>query len=232
MGQQSGANDPADDPFLDGLFTPNPAPRNLVGKVYGTSKTVPSGAKFWIEGVTPGKITLEYRIQKDGIDQAMSRTFEVCNEWPLSKWERAVIDEIYLDSFTGSSGSASQRPGRRRPNLTNYKVVNDFLANRQYLYAVHEYYAKLHGQDSEKFLWAGLAKQAGAPVYAGLSDAQNGRAGLAIATFGIIYGNPASYPLHPRFKPISTSTKTSHTSLWLIAQAASNPWSIWPRREQ
>jgi len=175
-----------DDPFLDELFTPNPAPRNLVGKVYGTSKTVPSGAKFWIEGVTLGKITLEYHIQKGDFDVTHEQTFEICNEWPRSKWERAVSDEIYLDSFTSSSGSALNGLPTTGLNLANYKVANGFLANRQYLYAVYEYYAKLHGQEPEKFLWAGLAKQAGAPVYAGLSDAQNGRAGLAIATFGII----------------------------------------------
>ncbi len=40
--------------------------------------------------------------------------------------------------------------------------------------------------DHGKFFWAGLAKRAGVAAYAGLSDAQNGRAGVAIGTFGIV----------------------------------------------
>jgi hypothetical protein len=67
-----------------------------------------------------------------------------------------------------------------------YAVANDFLPNRPYIYSVYECYAKLHRDESDKFLWAGLAKQAGAPVYAGLSDAQNGRRGEAILTWGNI----------------------------------------------
>ncbi len=183
-----------DDPFIDDLLANNPAPRNLVGKVYGTNKTVPSGATFWIEGVTPGKITLEYRIQKGSTDIKHEQTFEVRTEWTKAQWLAVVRDEIYLDSFTSSSGAGKNGFNNTGIDMNQYVVANDFLPNRPYIYSVYEYYAKLHdkgdGQTAtggrDKFLWAGLAKLAGAPVYGGMSDAQNGRDGLAIASFGVI----------------------------------------------
>lgn len=175
-----------DDPFIDSLFPGGVAPRNLVGKVYGSNRTIPSGAKFWIEGVSLGNITLEWRLQKGDIDVKHEQTFEVGNDWSREKWQKSVRDEIYLDSFTNSSGSAMNGSSTQGVNVDQYVVANDFLPNRPYIHSVYEYYAKLHREEPEKFLWAGLAKQAGAPVYAGLSDAQNGRAGIAIATFGII----------------------------------------------
>jgi hypothetical protein len=183
-----------DDPFIDDLLANNPAPRNLVGKVYGTNKTVPSGATFWIEGVAPGKITLEYRIQKGSTDIKHEQTFEVRTEWTKAQWLAVVRDEIYLDSFTTSSGAGKNGFNDTGIDMNQYVVANDFLPNRPYIYSVYEYYAKLHDKGDgetatggrDKFLWAGLAKLAGAPVYGGMSDAQNGRSGLAIASFGVI----------------------------------------------
>jgi hypothetical protein len=169
-----------DDPFIDDLLANNPAPRNLVGKVYGTNKTVPSGATFWIEGVAPGKITLEYRIQKGSTDIKHEQTFEVRTEWTNAQWLAVVRDEIYLDSFTSSSGAGKNGFNNTGIDMNQYVVANDFLPNRPYIYSVYEYYAKLHDKERDKFLWAGLAKLAGGPVYAGMSDAQYGKEGAAI----------------------------------------------------
>jgi len=174
------------DPFIDSMFPNGSAPKNLVGEVYGANKTIPSGAKFWIEGVSLGEITLEWRYQKGDIDIKHEQSFEIGNDWSKEKWQKAVRDEIYLDSYTTSSGSAMNGSSTQGVDTDQYAVANDFLPNRPYIYSVYEYYAKLHRDEPGKFLWAGLAKQAGAPVYAGLSDAQNGRTGIAIATFGII----------------------------------------------
>jgi hypothetical protein len=174
------------DPFIDSMFPNGSAPKNMVGKVYGANKTIPSGAKFWIEGVSLGKITLEWRYQKGDTDIRHQQTFEIGNDWSKEKWQKAVRDEIYLDSYTTSSGSAMNGSSTQGVDTDQYAVANDFLPNRPYIFSVYEYYAKLHRDEPGKFLWAGLAKQAGAPVYAGLSDAQNGRTGIAIATFGII----------------------------------------------
>jgi hypothetical protein len=171
---------PPDDPEIDDLLANNSAPRNLVGKVYGTNKTVPSGATFWIEGVAPGKITLEYRIQKGSTDIKHEQTFEVRTEWTKAQWLAVVRDEIYLDSFTSSSGAGKNGFNNTGIDMNQYVVANDFLPNRPYIYSVYEYYAKLHDKERDKFLWAGLAKLAGGPVYAGMSDAQYGKEGAAI----------------------------------------------------
>jgi hypothetical protein len=179
-----------DDPFMDGDLANNPAPRNLVGKVYGINKTVPSGATFWIEGIAPGKITLEYRIQKGSTDIKHEQTFEVRTEWTKAQWLAVVRDEIYLDSFTSSSGAGKNGFNNTGIDMNQYVVANDFLLNRPYIYSVYEYYAKLHDKERDKFLWAGLAKLAGAPIYAGMSDAQYGKEGAAIPRgVGIIAAN-------------------------------------------
>lgn len=54
-------------------------------------------------------------------------------------------------------------------------------------------YKKVHATATggrDKFLWAGLAKLAGAPVYGGLSDAQNGRDGSPASA-----GAPMPFPV-------------------------------------
>lgn len=186
-----------DDSSIDPILPPDPAAGNLVGKVYGTNKTVPSGATFWIEGVSPGKITLEYRIQKGSTDIKHEQTFEICNDWTKAQWLSVVRDEIYLDSFTSSSGAAKNGFSNTGIDMNQYVVANGFLPNRLYIYSVYEYYAKLHDKGDgetatgggDKFLWAGLAKLAGAPVYGGMSDAQNGRDGsLVVAGTPLPFG--------------------------------------------
>ena len=157
---------------------------NLVGVVYGSSKTVPTGADFWMEGVTPGKITLEFRIKKGGTDVKHEQTFEIYNEWTKDQWQAVVRDEIYLDSFTSVGGGSKNGMPNPGSDISNYKVANDFLPNRPHIYSVYEYYAKLQEQNSD-YYWTGLAKLAGGPVYAGMSDCQNGRDGIAIGTFGL-----------------------------------------------
>ena len=48
------------------------------------------------------------------------------------------------------------------------------MPNRIYVQCVYGYYQELYDEKSNDFLWPGLAKLAGAPVYAGLSDMQWG----------------------------------------------------------
>jgi hypothetical protein len=55
--------------------------------------------------------------------------------------------------------------------IENYLAGNGFLNNRKNIQGVYKFYEKLFVQNTN-FLWAGLAKLAGAPVYGGLSDAQ------------------------------------------------------------
>jgi hypothetical protein len=67
--------------------------------------------------------------------------------------------------------------------IENYKASSGFLANRNNLLAVFNFYGKLFAEQPDEFYWAGLAKLVGAPVYAGLSDAEYAKAGtLGVGT--------------------------------------------------
>jgi hypothetical protein len=74
-------------------------------------------------------------------------------------WQAAVRTEILLDD-----GGL---------NIQYYYAGNGFLQNRKYIKAVYAFYQKVYLEQPTEYYWAGLAKLAGAPVYAGLSDAQN-----------------------------------------------------------
>jgi hypothetical protein len=63
--------------------------------------------------------------------------------------------------------------------IENYKASYGFLTNRLNIQAVYAFYQKLFTEQPTHFSWAGLAKLAGAPVYAALSDAQHGYDWLA-----------------------------------------------------
>jgi hypothetical protein len=73
-------------------------------------------------------------------------------------WQRDVRNEIYSDT-------------RGAADMNTYNPANGFMNNRQNLQAVYAFYQKLFTENGN-LLWAGLGKLAGAPVYAGLSDAQ------------------------------------------------------------
>ena len=56
--------------------------------------------------------------------------------------------------------------------IETYKASNGFMSNRANIQAVYAFYQKLFTEQPLQFYWPGLAKLAGAPVYAALSDAQ------------------------------------------------------------
>ena len=58
-------------------------------------------------------------------------------------------------------------------NIQYYLASNSFLSNRKYIKAVYSFYQMVYLEQPTEYYWCGLAKLAGAPVYAGLSDAQN-----------------------------------------------------------
>jgi len=76
-------------------------------------------------------------------------------------WQADVRTEINQDS--GYTAIISQ-----------YLAANGFsFQNRTDIKAVYAFYQKVYLEQPTEYYWCGLAKLAGAPVYAGLSDAQN-----------------------------------------------------------
>jgi hypothetical protein len=183
-----GTNEKNIEPYsiVQDILTDNATPINLASRFYEKSTAIPAGARYWIEGAMHGPITLEFKCRLGSASYTTEKTFHVRCHWSKAQWQAVLRDELYLDSFTASSGSVINGVSQNGIDIANYTVANGFLNNRKYLHTVYEFYKKLQDENSDEFLWAGLAKMAGAPVYAGLSDAQYGRDGLSIPSFGLI----------------------------------------------
>jgi hypothetical protein len=139
--------------------------------VYGVTSTIPAGAESWMEGVRPGKITLEWRLQKGSIDVKHEQTFQVETHQSVAEWREEVRYQIRLQTnvATGSEVDvALYHPGNGFRNTSSSSPPeNDNVARVQ---AIYYYYQQLFKQMPEKFMWAGMAKTAAAPIYAGMSD--------------------------------------------------------------
>jgi hypothetical protein len=180
------------------------APNNLVtsgvnGKpgegVYGSTSTIPDDAEFWMEGVRPGKITLEWRLQKGDIDVKHEQTFLVATQKSKQEWLDEVYYQIKLQSsewpapdpftysalFYNTNDWVSQSYSDPFPlDLNQYNPNNGIYSaasggaaathNYAYIQSIYLYYAQLFKQNEEELYWAGMAKVAGASVYAGMAD--------------------------------------------------------------
>ena len=139
--------------------------------VYGASSTIPDGAEFYIEGVRPGKITLEWRLQKGSIDVKHEQTFKVETRKSVAQWQEEVRYQIRLQTKVKSGTEvdvALYHPGNGFRNTSgNQAPGTDNVLRVQ---AIYYYYQQLFKQMPDKFMWAGMAKTAAAPIYAGMSD--------------------------------------------------------------
>lgn len=139
------------------------APQNLVPLLYSSSPQIPrDGVTFWIEGVTGGRITLEFYYKKGSTEFSHKQEFLVCTQQTKAQWRQEIVDQIKLQT----SGAE---------DLSAFVPTNEFNSNVPHIKAVYGFYAQLFVEKPEKLMWAGMAKLAGAPVFAGLSDAQWGR---------------------------------------------------------
>jgi|SRR5665213_985508 len=136
---------------------------NSDGSVWGeTMVTAPAGASV---DITPQALNVPNYLFDNGYTQ-LRKTKE--------DWQAQVQQEINADS---------------QVTVENYLAGNGFLANKNNLQAVFNFYGKLFTNNPTEFYWAGLAKLVGAPVYAGLSDAEYAKTGLlgvGLASGGLI----------------------------------------------
>ena len=150
-------------------------PVNLVGLVYGSNPTIPDGVdkKYWIEGVKPGRITLEFRFAKGSISFTHVQTFLVSTQQTKQKWLAEIRDQIRLqsngqidlDRYLPRSGwLPRQVPG------SGGIYTRSFLSHTDNVRAIYDYYGQLFQEWPEKLDWMGAARMVGASVYAGLSD--------------------------------------------------------------
>ena len=157
------------------------APNNLVNSgikgrpnegVYGSSSTIPENAGYWMEGVRPGKITLEWRFQKGAADFKYVQTFLVATQKSKQEW----IDEVHYQLKLQTSIA----PYPPELDYTKYDTDNGFWergsgitgVNHHYVREIYYYYRQLFVEKPEEFYWAGFAKVAVAAVYGSMADMQ------------------------------------------------------------
>ena len=139
--------------------------------VYGSSSTIPGNAEFWMEGVRPGKITLEWRFQKWNFDVTYEQTFQVETRQTLTDWRDEIRYQIRLQTKVKTGAEvdiALYHPGNGfRNTVAGTPPEHDNVRRVQEIYY---YYRQLFQQYPDEFMWAGMAKTAAAPIYAGMSD--------------------------------------------------------------
>lgn len=187
----------------------NPAftPAELVGLVYGPNATIPAAVaaglpaplpnstRYWIEGLTPGKCTLEFTCVRGSHTITHTQAFLVATEKPVEAWHTEVLDQIRLQTFVKNGKAVDlnlYHPGNGFRNTSSSSPIED--DNTLRVLAIYYYYRQLFQQNSETFMWAGMAKTAAAPIYAGMSDlttlwlAQETAGGYGAGTYWLTRG--------------------------------------------
>jgi hypothetical protein len=166
------------------------APKNLATggingvtgeSVYGTASPFPEETSYFIEGVHPGKITLEWRYQKGGIDLKHEQIFEVCTHKNALQWKHDLSYKIRLETSNDPSGEintiAIMLPGESyKERMERASEYYDFY---QDCFLTPLRSKPLHPQ---AMTWPGLARLAGSQVVGGLSDSEYARRLLEVGS--------------------------------------------------
>jgi hypothetical protein len=179
--------------------------------IYGTSSTIPDNAEFYMEGVRPGKITLEWRYQKGSTDFKFEQTFEVCTHKNASQWKTDLAYKIRLETSNDPSGQVYVQ-SMNLPGET-YKLrmerISEYYDYYQDCFLSSSYTTPAISQTMS---WPGLARLAGSQVVGGLSDSEYGRQFLE---FGSVASVALPEPLTRKFLTWSLSeTKTLQQALF------------------
>ena len=132
--------------------------------------------QYYLEGVKPGKITLEFSYQKGSTSFKHEQEFLVCTQKSRAEWLSEVTEQIKLETNDNVDMSTYSRDNI---HLNDYIATTGILGpgnvipgQKRQIQQVYRYYEGLHRRSPKVQLWSGLAKRAGCPVYAGLSAAE------------------------------------------------------------
>jgi hypothetical protein len=107
--------------------------------------------------------------------------FLVATHQSKAEWQKEIIEQIKLQ--TKATGTV---------DFTYYNPPwsgAPFITNKAYIQNVYAYYEYLYLQKPDLFLWAGLAKMAGGPVYGGMVDAEYLRTGSFVGVGAAVLGS-------------------------------------------
>lgn len=158
--------------------------------VYGAASPFPDGTSYFIEGVHPGKITLEWRYQKGSVDFKYEQKFEIYTKKSAPQWRFDLDYKIRLETSNDPSGEIRTIA---YPLLSDGYEVNTERASEFYDFYRECFHEPLRSNPTgypNAMSWPGLARLAGSQVIGGLSDSEWGRRALA----GSIL-IPAVYPI-------------------------------------
>ncbi len=152
-------------------------PVNLVGLVYGSTPTIPNGLdkKYWLEGVKPGRITLEFRYTKGALSFSHVSTLQVLTRQTMLEWKKEVDYQIALQTLDDTSplprfsSSVTLMPPTTQSYKNAIETVSEF----------YDYYRQLWVSSSGQVTdWSGMARIVANQVTAALID-QEYRSGWA-----------------------------------------------------
>jgi hypothetical protein len=156
----------------------------LAHGVFGSDSTIPENAVFWMEGVRPGKITLEWRLQKGALDVSHTQTFLVSTQQSKEAWFEELSYMIRLQTQDDPSGTIDIINIPLLPNPTEVyggevdvreapTVAAGYGKNIERASEYYDFYAQMWDMNPA-MSWAGLARVVGGQVVSGISDAQWG----------------------------------------------------------
>ena len=149
------------------------SPANLAAALYGASSTVPKGdgVTYWIEGVDPGPITLEFKYVKGDLTFSNEQKFKVLTKQTKQQWQEEIRERLKLQT----------RVAGDEVDVNTHHAGNGLSGNVKQVKAVYAYYQQLYLQHENQFMWAGMARTASASIYAAMADAaQPGAAGAFV----------------------------------------------------
>jgi hypothetical protein len=161
--------------------------------VYGAASPFPAGTSFFIEGVHPGWITLEWRYQKGDVDVKYEQRFEIYSQKTASQWRLDLDYKIRLETSNDPSGEI---------RTIEFPLLSDgYKKNTERASEFYDFYGECFQQPlrsnrfgySNALSWAGLARLAGSQVIGGLSDSQYGKLAIENGVGGVyLYLGPVA----------------------------------------
>lgn len=128
---------------------------------------------FYLEGVEPGKITLEFSYQKGSTSFKHEQEFLVATHQTKAEWLKEIRYQLLLQT-DGSVDLNHYLPndGGWRPRQDPASGASSFVWHKDRVRAIYDYYGQLFEQYPEKLDWMGAARMVGGAVYGGLCDLQ------------------------------------------------------------
>jgi alpha-tubulin suppressor-like RCC1 family protein len=162
--------------------------------VYGPASPFTGySTSYFMEGVHPGQITLEWRYRKGTTDVKFEQSFEVVTHRSASSWRLDLDYKIRLDTDNDPSGQI---------RTIEFPLLSDgYGKNMERATEFYDFYRECFreplrsnpGAQRGSLSWAGLALLAGSQVVGGLSDSEYGRLAVGGSLSGFIHNYIAPF---------------------------------------